>query len=218
MLTRRALRSGIKQRHLCRAKPLMWFCLDMKSAERQLRLRVLGRGPGTGAEKWLRQRGTFPINDPSPFVFILACGVSEHICSLLDFSNRHLGSNCLVNMAAQHNTVQCPAYVLLLKPASVSNIAECAVRRNAAFLRWHDYAYCDIYMLFKSTLWYIVPFWPHIRKLSVLYVRKATSIWSKQQWHDISKTIMRPWADVTGTYYTVGSNTEIFCRATLTSE
>lgn len=57
-----ALCSGIKQRHLCRAKPLMWFCLDMKSAERQLRLRVLGGGPGTGAEKWLRQRGTFPTS------------------------------------------------------------------------------------------------------------------------------------------------------------
>ena len=44
VVTPLTLRSRIKQRH--RARPLMWFCLDMKSAERQMRWPSPGRRPG----------------------------------------------------------------------------------------------------------------------------------------------------------------------------
>lgn len=73
------LRLGIKQGHLCGAKWLMWFCLDMKSAERQMSL--LGGGPGSGVETWLRQRGTFLITDCVPILDSTAFCSREHLPS-----------------------------------------------------------------------------------------------------------------------------------------
>lgn len=64
--------SRIKQSHLCREKPLMWFCLDMKSAERQMRWPSRWRRRRDwSVEGGVRQRGTFLIEGPSSLSFFL---------------------------------------------------------------------------------------------------------------------------------------------------
>lgn len=59
---------------------------------------------------WLKTLSLFFLDCTNALPF-----VSENIRPLLDFSNHHLGSNRLVDMAAQQDVVQYATYVLLLK-------------------------------------------------------------------------------------------------------